>query len=367
LRGISCLLILICHTRWKSNPVLPTSVIGMDIFFALSGFLITGLILAEYTKSSSIDLKNFWKRRIVRLFPAFYAFFFFGALVYLISGFTPIIGKDPIVTLLSTAFYSSNWPVAFGHKLGIFTITWSLSLEEQFYIICPLFYLFSLKFFNRKVIYIIFILAVIGINIYRYQIYHEVMLEKGAFAAWTRCYHGLDTRADSLIIGSLASLLFNEYGSRIKIPALFPRFALLILFLILLVRDVPIAYGISENSIVADFAMGGGFSLMAVLASILIIYFVQSPDSKLAKLFSYPVLVKIGLMSYSLYLWHTAIFGGIGILFMPVDQSTAYSILKILIQYSIVFIIAHLSFKYIETYFLNKQSRKKKYNPFTTK
>ncbi len=361
-RGIGCILVLLGHTQWKGSTILPGAVISMDLFFVLSGFLITGLLLSEFEKTSQIDLFKFWTRRAVRLLPAFYVYFSIGTIAYLVSKFQPIVGTNEYVTLISTGLYASNWAVAKGYELGIFTATWSLSLEEQFYFLCPLFYLFSLKYFNRKIIIFLLVFAIVGINIYRYQLFHQLVIEKGFALAWKRCFYALDTRADSLMIGCLFSILYSQYGHKIKINSYLIFFAVFVYFGSVLIRDLPIAFHIPESSFFSEFLMGGGFSFYSIMGAIIIIYLVQFRESYLSKILSSHFFVQIGIMSYSIYLWHTTIFGGLDIALRALNQSPFLWCIKVLIRFSVVMLVGYLSYRFIELPLLKSLGQKRKYN-----
>lgn len=362
-RGLGCLLVLLGHTQWNGGTILPGAVVAMDLFFVLSGFLITGLLLAEYKKTDSINLTSFWTRRAIRLLPAFYVYFAFGALFYAFTRFQPVVGTDPMVTLLSTAFYGSNWAVAKGYELGVFTVTWSLSLEEQFYFLCPLFFLLCLNYMNKKTVMILLGLGIVAVNIHRYQLFHTMLIEDGLALAWKRCFYALDTRSDSLMIGCFASIFYNLYRDKFSINAGLAAVALLIFFSSLVIRDLPIAFHIAENSFFTEFLMTGGFTFYSVIGVIIIMHLVQHPDSIVSKLFSMPFLVKVGLMSYSIYLWHTTIFGGLELVLKSMNKTPLLWVLKTCIRFGVAFLIGYLSFRFIELPILKRQNEKRKYNP----
>ena len=362
-RGFGCLLVMLGHTQWNGTTILPGAVLAMDFFFVLSGFLITGLILAEFKKTNSVNLFSFWTRRATRLLPAFYVYFGFGALVYLISRFQPIVGTNPLVTLLSTAFYGSNWAVAKGYELGIFTVTWSLSLEEQFYFLCQILFLFCLKYLNKKSVLMLLGFAIVGVNIHRYHLFNQFIAEKGIILAWKRCFFALDTRSDSLLIGCFSAIIFNLYGRKFSIGSGIAAIALTIFCVSVGIRDVPVLFHIAENSFYTKFLMTGGFSFYSIVAAIIFIHLVQFPESSFSKIFSNKFLVKIGLMSYSIYLWHTTIFGGLDILLKSLNQSPILWLLKTFIRFGVAIGIGYTSYRFIELPVLNYLNQKRKYTP----
>src|SRR5262247_3214695 len=184
LRGIAILLVVAHH------QLIPLSLrggfLGVDLFFVLSGFLITTLLLTEFDATKSISLKNFYLRRALRLGPAL--------LVYLIVSLIVTYALHP--QDLSREFrlvgyalaYATNWRMAFGWDLSLdpTAIIWSLSIEEQFYLAWPLLLLTSLAFgLKRRDIAIGLVLLICAITLHRYQLW-------SADAELNRMYYGTD-------------------------------------------------------------------------------------------------------------------------------------------------------------------------------
>jgi peptidoglycan/LPS O-acetylase OafA/YrhL len=363
-RGFGCLLVMLGHTQWQGKMILPGALVAMDLFFVLSGFLIGSLLLSELRKTGTISLASFWKRRAIRLLPVFYVYFGIVATVYGITRFSPILGTDAEVSLLSTGLYASNWAVARGYDLGVFFVTWSLSLEEQFYVLCPLVFLFFFKLFDRKTVLVLFALGVVGINLHRYFLYHELVPLEGVLPAFKQIFYRLDTRADSLLIGCLGAVFFGVYGERFRIGPVagILSFALL-LSPILFVRNLPVAFHISETSPFTEFLAAGGFTLLALSGIVCNIHLVQFPESPLSRFLSFPLLVKVGVMSYSIYLWHTTLFGGIDILLKSFNSSGALWTVKTIIRFSAAIGVGYLSFRFIEYPLLQYNLRKRKFAP----
>lgn len=362
-RGLGCLLVMLGHTQWAGVTILPGAVIAMDLFFVLSGFLICGLLISEWNKKQSIDLVQFWKRRAIRLLPAFYVYFFIGTAAYLGSRFQPIVGDDAVYTIFSTGFYFSNWIVAQGYNLGIFFVTWSLSLEEQFYALCPLILIVLLKKLNPKRILVAFGLGIILVNIYRYQLFHGLLETQGYGLAWKRCFYGLDTRADSLLVGCFAAFFWHIYQNKFRIPNLVFWSALAIFFGSLMIRDLPIAFRISENSFYSEFLMSGGFTFYSALGALIIMHLIQTPSTWMAKFLSSKIIAGIGVMSYSIYLYHTTVFGGLEIALKALDASFPLWVLKILIKFSVALGVGYLSFRFVEMAVIRKFLPKRAYAP----
>ena len=190
LRGIAIIVVLIHHQL--TTFTLKGGFLGVDLFFVLSGFLITGLLASEFDKSGSISIRKFYMRRVLRLGPAL-ALYLIACLA--VTYYTQLITAARQLKLIAIALlYSTNWRMAFGWDsiLDPTAIIWSLSIEEQFYLAWPLllFACLALKL-PRK-----FIAVALGFVIVAICIHRNVMLNGGADL--TRLYYGTDTRADAL-------------------------------------------------------------------------------------------------------------------------------------------------------------------------
>jgi peptidoglycan/LPS O-acetylase OafA/YrhL len=138
LRCIAVLLVLVCH-RVNPTRLEAAGRVGVDLFFVLSGFLISGLLFVEYKRSGSIDFKRFFIRRGLKIYPAFY-FFLLITLLYQIL-FHQVA---PLGRYLSEIFYVQNYgSLIWGH-------TWSLAVEEHFYILLPLFFLLLIRYSSHR-------------------------------------------------------------------------------------------------------------------------------------------------------------------------------------------------------------------------
>jgi peptidoglycan/LPS O-acetylase OafA/YrhL len=367
-RGFGCLLVMLGHTQWHGRTILPGAMAAMDLFFVLSGFLIGGLLLAELRKTNTISVGQFWKRRAIRLLPAFYLYYSIVAIVFAISKFRPIVGTDPQVSLLSTAFYASNWAVARGYDLGVYFVTWSLSLEEQFYLLCPLLFLLLFKFFDKKTVLGLFVLGIFGVNVHRFFLFHHLAETDGILIAFKAVFYRLDTRSDALLIGCAGAIFYNLYGDKVKIGPRVALCAAAALFgSILFVRDVPVAFHQSATSPFTEFLIAGGFTFFSLLGLLCNIHVLQYPESFLTKFFSTRFLIRIGTLSYSIYLWHTTVFGGLEILLRDLNRSPALWLLKTGVAFTVAFSIGYASFRFVEFPILDYLFRKRKFVPIPLK
>ncbi len=287
LRGIAIISVLIHHqlTPFSLNG----GFLGVDLFFVLSGFLITGLLSAEFSKTNSISLKKFYMRRLLRLGPAL-ALYLLGCL--LVTIYTQQISVTRQLKLIVLALvYSTNWRMAFQWDTALdpTAIIWSLSIEEQFYLVWPivLFVCLALKI-KRSHIAAALAVVIVAVLIHRF-----VMLSEGAF--FTRLYYGTDTRADALLTGCLFALLPGANlvlrGKRwLNIAGVLSAVCLIYLM---------ITMGFTDRLLYQ-----GGFTLVALLCGVLIFVSAYSPPRILTVILSSLPLRWFGRISYGLYLWH---------------------------------------------------------------
>ena len=287
LRGLAILLVITHH------QLIPLSLsggfLGVDLFFVLSGFLITRLLLKEFDTTQSISLTNFYKRRVLRLAPAL--------ILYLIATLVITYRVHPgefVRELKLVGFalaYLTNWRMAFGwdYLLDPTAIIWSLSIEEQFYLLWPPLFLLALSArVRRGHLGIALTLIVLSIAFHRSALWAHG-------AELNRMYYGTDTRADAPLIGCLIALLpVTRIGVRtraaMKIGALAAAFGL--------------AWLIVNSAFTDSFLYRGGYTAVALTAGVLTWSLADSPESVLSRILSWYPLRWFGLISYGLYLWH---------------------------------------------------------------
>jgi peptidoglycan/LPS O-acetylase OafA/YrhL len=287
LRGIAILLVITHH---QLIPVtLPGGFLGVDLFFVLSGFLITTLLLTEFDATETISLKKFYIRRALRLAPAL--------LLYLLVTLTVTYRLYPEdfvhqLKLVGLALvYMTNWRMAFGwdFTLDPTAIIWSLSIEEQFYLAWPiaLFLCLSARV-RRSHIALGLAVVILSILAHRYR-----LLSDGA--ELHRLYYGSDTRADAPLMGCLIALL-PTFKQR--------RWIRLVTQLATVVAAFTFVYFVSTIEYNDHFLYLGGYTLVALIAGVLTWSAVNNRLGLLQPLLEWSPLRWFGKISYGLYLWH---------------------------------------------------------------
>lgn len=338
LRGVAILAVMAFNgnVAWMRGGFL-----GVDMFFALSGFLITCVLLQGYVKTSSIGLKNFYYRRALRLLPALFA------LMIAVVGYALLLqpADKAALTLkgvLYTFLYVANWtqvPPYFSPGIGPLSHAWSLSVEEQFYIVWPLLLLILLKLKNKTVT------VAVLCGLIAASILTNILLWN-ANAPHLRMYFGSDTRAHQLLIGCTAALLF-AWGAirptqRLRLPLHVASAigALGILFAFYFAR---------HNT---AFVYNGGFALAALATTLLILDVLLFP-SLLSRAMEFRPLVWIGRISYGLYLWHYPIFEASRRLLEGRTSPVVYQLVGLILT----FLVAAASFYFLEQPFLRMRRR----------
>ena len=274
--------------------------LGVDLFFVLSGFLITSLLLAEAKGTSKINLGAFWARRARRLLPAI------GVLIFGVAIFCVLFAEAEELGRIrrdafGTMFYVANW-TSIGAGQDYWSLflqpsplehSWSLAIEEQFYVVWPLVFSGLLVWRKDRVERAVLVLGLVG-----------------AVAAWllmaklydpadtTRAYFGTDTRAGAVLIGAALAASLKAFG---HVRGRLGRIAIELLGLAGLVT---LGYMWSHLGGKTPRLYEGGFAI-AEVASIAVIAAAMHPHrGPIAKTLSIRPLVWFGLISYGLYLWH---------------------------------------------------------------
>ena len=343
LRALAVLAVIIYHIDVN---YLPGGFLGVDLFFVLSGYLISSLIIKEYKKTGTLNLYNFYMRRARRLLPAVY-FMITVCLVFMVL-FNGVLLRKSHLDAVFGYIYSSNWWYNF-HKLNYFDSfgaqspfkhLWSLAIEEQFYMLFPLIFLIFNRrkkeegkgpSLNKNFLYIVLGLILISL------ITHILLFDINNI---NRIYFGTDTRAFSLLVGVVGALLYpmdklsNPTNSK-------ENLAYSVVSIISISILITIMFYTTEYN---TWLYRGGFLLVAVLGLIIIISSGKQ-HTFISKALSFKPIVFIGKISYSLYLWHFPII----VLTTPVSEIGNPNLFYVTLRIILTFIVATLSYLVVET------------------
>jgi len=315
LDGVRAFAVLGVMAFHSGVPFLPAGFLGVDAFFVLSGFLITSLLLGEWAKSAGIGLRRFWARRARRLLPALLVVIVFVA-VY--ARFAVPAGTYPGLRgdALSALFYAANWHfIAVGGNyfvqtgpVSLLTHTWSLAIEEQFYVLWPLIVLGLLRL--TRSLRVLLGVCVVGALASAL----EMALLYRPDADPTRLYYGTDTHAQCLLVGAALAVglaLVAERRQTVGGPAGWAASgagARTASGLLGVGGAVATAVLWWRGSYTGSFLWRGGFLVAAVSTAAVLACVVTSARSPLSRLLSLLPLRFIGRISYGLYLWHFPLF-----------------------------------------------------------
>ncbi|HKU39181.1 MAG TPA: acyltransferase family protein, partial [Polyangiales bacterium] len=318
---------------------MPGGFIGVEVFLVISGFLITSLLIREYSQKRTIDIADFWARRARRLLPAMWA------VIFSVTLYCAYVLPDELASLRGDAIaalgYAANWVLIFDHKSyfeqagrpSLLKHFWSLAIEQQFYLLWPaVFSLFLMR-------------------IPRWVAVSLLVCAAAASAAWmgylfnpdtdpSRLYFGTDTRASGILLGAALALL-QPMAANVSPTSWWAT-----------LREAAGIIGLG-CIIVASFVLDefdpplylGGFFGIA-LATVAVIAAAVAQDSPIVgRVLRTEPLRWLGLRSYSLYLWHFPVF----MVSRPELDLPLTGWPALVLRVGIALICSELSYRYIET------------------
>lgn len=331
LRAIAVIAVIVYHTNitMYGNQYFGGGFIGVDIFFVISGYLITSLILKELATTGTFSFINFYERRARRILPALLAVMIVSlpfAWFYLLPSSFIDFSKSILYSLgFSSNFYFHYSGQLYGAESGLlkpFLHTWSLSVEEQYYILFPIILLFIFKYFRKYLIPIFIIGFIVSLG----------LAEWGSKNHRSFNFYILPTRGWELLAGSILAWLEIFKGRKIKNNLL--NSVLPIIGLILIFHSIIF---FNDKMFHPSF-----YTLSPIIGVCLIIWF-SHKDEIIYKILSTKLFVIVGLISYSLYLWHYPILA-----FNRIILFSDNDFLKGIFLAILIIAISTLSYIYVE-------------------
>ena len=350
LRAIAVLSVIFYHAEFIffGKNFFQGGFIGVDFFFVISGYLITSLILKELNLTGNFSFKNFYERRARRILPVL-IFVMLVSIPFAWKYLLPSSMVDYAKSLLYSLGFTSNF-YFYNVQLNYFDLetqfrpflhTWSLSVEEQFYVLFPIFLLFIYRFFNKSILMIFIVLIILNLFFIQFlgnfNFTSPHINEKLSFEApsYFSSFFLTTSRIWEVLAGSVLSYMEVKKGYRSKKTSLNELFSFIGLILIL-------------HSIIFfnDTMFHPSFYTISPIIGISLLIWFLNKDSILTKILSSKPFVGIGLISYSLYLWHYPIFTFQKYEYFSNDNNLYFLIF--------IFIVSTLSYYFIEKPFRNK-------------
>tara|TARA_B100000242_G_scaffold194246_1_gene140144 strand:- start:150 stop:2150 length:2001 start_codon:yes stop_codon:yes gene_type:complete len=345
LRAIAVLSVIIYHTHLDlfGFRVLSGGYLGVDVFFVISGYLITSIIYKELKKNKFLSLTNFYERRIRRILPAL-IFMIFGSLIlgwFLLLPLEIVDFSKSVISILffvsNFFFYSSQTEYGAVDALNIPLLhTWSLSIEEQFYLFFPIIISIVYKFKKEKITALLLFLSLVSLCVAEIMSRHDSILN--FFSTLSRIWE--------LLLGSIFAVFVIEGKLKFKY-----RYENLLCYAGFLSIIIPI---LTFNDSTRNPSL---LTLIPVIGTCLVIITTDKNKNFLNFVLSSKILVGIGLISYSLYLWHFPIFA-----FSRITEFTQGEILRKILVILVIFLLAVFSYWFVEKPFRRRKIKFKKVN-----
>jgi peptidoglycan/LPS O-acetylase OafA/YrhL len=343
LRAVAVLAVIAFHLGFGWAP---GGLLGVGIFFTLSGYLITDILLSQLARRGHVRLGKFWLARARRLLPALFAMLVI--VVAWVTIFGPAQPQQFRDAVVASALYVSNWQLIFGDVSyfarfappGPLNHLWSLAIEEQFYIVWPFLLLIGVRLVRetplpsgvRPRLAIVTLALAIGSAILMAVLYHPSLDP-------SRVYYGTDTRASELLFGAALAMVWpsRKLSPRIGAGARNTLDALGVAGLL------AITLMIWQTDQYSSFLYRGGFVLLSI-AAVLVVAALAHPASRLGPILGWKPLRWIGVRSYGIYLWHFPVI----VLTTPGGVANGAEPLRELLQFAAIVAVAALSWRYIE-------------------
>lgn len=336
LRALAVLAVIAYHLNLSWAP---GGLLGVGVFFVLSGYLITDLLITKWDHSQRLDLKDFWISRVRRLLPALLI------MIVIVVAWVTIFDRSYLGKLrgdvVASILYVSNWWNIFHHVSYFESFgppspignLWSLAVEEQFYLIWPILLYLGIRYIPRKRILVGLVLAGAAVSALAMDFIYQPGTDP------SRVYYGTDTRVFSMLIGAGLALLWPSRKHSVQVP----EKARLMLDLLGTTGLIGVLLMVGLTNQYDSFLYRGGMVLLSLFSAMLVAVLAH-PASLIGKILGWGPLRWLGERSYGIYLWHYPVI----ILTSPTVDTGEPNILREVIQIAASIGIAALSWKYIE-------------------
>ena len=337
LRALAVIPVILFHAGFH---IFSGGFVGVDVFFVISGYLITSIILVEM-EQGRFSLVNFYERRARRIMPVLFfvmAACFPFAWLYLM----PVDMKDFIQSILAVSTFSSN--ILFWLESDYFDTaaelkpllhTWSLAVEEQYYIFFPLFLMFTWRMGKTWIVTVLFVVFLLSL----------ALGEWGSYKMPTAAFYLLPMRGWELLIGVFAAFYLSRHtpnAAYIGLNNVLSLSGLALICFAIFAYDESIPFP-------------GLYALVPTVGTVLIIVFAQQ-GTLVNRILSQKIFVGIGLISYSAYLWHQPIFAFVK--YRSFTDPSAGLMLSLCLG---VLVLAYLSWRFVEKPFRNKSAYSRRF------
>lgn len=333
LRALAVIAVLFYHA---AAAWLPGGFLGVEVFFVISGYLITSLLLAEWNANGSIDFKSFWLRRARRLLPA--------ALLLVVTslGVAAVVLPDELAGLRDDALaaftYVTNWYLiadnqSYFEAVGrpsLLRHLWSLAVEEQFYLLWPLLFALGMSRLGKRGLLGLTVAGAVASTLWMAALFQPDFDP-------SRIYYGTDTRASGLLVGAALAFVWVPGRSQSR----FARLPVDLVGAVALVGLVVLGLRLDEFN---PFLYRGGLALVAATTAVLIAAAVHPRARLLGRTLGAAPLRWVGLRSYGLYLWHWPVFS----LTRPQLDLPLDGLALLALRLAATFFLAELSYRCLE-------------------
>ncbi|HEX3394210.1 MAG TPA: acyltransferase family protein [Acidimicrobiales bacterium] len=315
--------------------------LGVDVFFVLSGFLITGVLLADVERTGHLQLRRFWRRRARRLLPAV------GVLLVAVALLVPLLAPDEGHRLggdlLAAIAYVTNWRLIFQHQSYFEAIgrppllqhLWSLAVEEQFYLLWPLVLAVALRWNRRRELLGAWALGLAGISTLIMILLYDPSVDP------SRVYYGTDTRIAAIFVGAALACVSKAWAGKRWVSGPKRKLRLEIAGVVSLGILVWCVANVSQFD---ARLYRGGFLLVALAAVVVVAVGADRQRTVVARVLGMRPLVWLGKRSYAIYLWFWPVF----MLSRPHADVDLSGNTLLALQLAVILALAAASYRFVE-------------------